>query len=828
MDYLDFEIEIGIGTGRIYPVTVLRSAAGEARENMIFPFDELALENQLLVLQNALLRSGGKYRTLLPEEVTVQKFGQVLFNALFNGEIGKRYAVSQLSASSQGHGLRLKLRILSPELAALPWEFLYDANGSEYMCLSSATPIVRYLELAQPPRPLPVTPPLSILGIISSPKDLPELDIEREKQRLEKAIKGLRANGLVELTWMSGRTWYDLQRVMRKGPWHILHFIGHGGFDTRTEEGLIALENEEGKAHLLSATQLGRLLADHRSLRLLVLNSCEGARGSKHNIFSSTATILVRCGIPAVLAMQYAITDRAAIELARSFYEALADGLPVDTAVNEARKAISLGITNTLEWGTPVLYMRSSNGILFEMKQPSPNSYTLANRPAIKQQPSQYPLVHTEVPQLDPIQDKANSSASNELLEQDKQSVDETFSTTQANKQTDLPTPLELEAPSPDMEQCPACGVKLLPGGAFCSSCGHRLMQVIHVPQMVFSAEEHVPLSTTENFSEHKTDTTVPEKLEPQEEPLTISSIPVTNVGKFTLVDTLATDSLGYSNQILSVAISPDGQTLVSGSNNTTVKLWNLQKREIVHTFSGHRYAVFSVAISPDGHTLVSGSSDQTIKVWNLQNGKIVHTLSDHVNWVLSVAISPDGHTLVSGSKDQTIKVWNLQNGELIRTLSNHMGAVLSVAISPDGQILASGSDDKTIKLWNLQNGELMRTLEDHTDVVNCVAISPDGQTLVSSSDKTIGVWNLQNGEFVHPLEGHTALVRSVVISPDGQILVSSSRDKTIKMWNLQNGDCVRTLEGHTGTIFSVAISPDGQTLVSGSSDQSIKVWGTK
>jgi hypothetical protein len=131
----------------------------------------------------------------------------------------------------------------------------------------------------------------------SSPKDLPELDIEREKLRLEKAIADLRASGLVELTWLPGQSWYDLQRAMRRGPWHIFHFIGHGGFDARTDEGLIALENEERKAYLLSATQMAQLLADHRSLRLVVLNSCEGAKGSELDIFSGTASILLRRGM---------------------------------------------------------------------------------------------------------------------------------------------------------------------------------------------------------------------------------------------------------------------------------------------------------------------------------------------------------------------------------------------------------------------------------------------------------------------------------------------------------------------------------------------------
>lgn len=371
MDYLDFELELGVGSGREYPVAVVHSAAGEAHETMHFPFDELALENRLLALQNALLRSGGMHRQILSsEEQTVQNFGRALFDALFTGEVRSRYAVSRREAFNQGKGLRLKLRIQPAELAVLPWEFLYDPGQAEYICLSRNTPVVRYLELPQPPQPLTVTPPLRILGMIASPTDLADLNVEREKQRVEKATNSLQANGLVELTWLQGQTWQDLQRAMRRGPWHIFHFIGHGRFNSNTDEGLIALVDEGGKARNLSATHLGRLLTDHSSLRLVVLNSCEGARGSEHDIFSSTAAILVRGGISAVLAMQYEITDRAAIEFSHSFYEALADGMSVDTAVSEARKAISLGVANTVEWGTPVLYMRSPDGALFDLRQP--------------------------------------------------------------------------------------------------------------------------------------------------------------------------------------------------------------------------------------------------------------------------------------------------------------------------------------------------------------------------------------------------------------------------------------------------------------------------
>jgi WD40 repeat protein len=246
----------------------------------------------------------------------------------------------------------------------------------------------------------------------------------------------------------------------------------------------------------------------------------------------------------------------------------------------------------------------------------------------------------------------------------------------------------------------------------------------------------------------------------------------------------------------------------------------------LAYSLSDHQVGVKPVAISPDGQTLVSGSWDKTIKVWGLRDGKLLRTLSDHQGGVGSVAISSDGQTLVSGSGDKTIKVWGLRDGKLLRTLSGHQGNVESVAISPDGQTLVSGSGDKTIKVWGLRDGKLLRTLSGHQGDVESVAISSDGQTLVSGSfDKTIKVWRLRDGKLLRTLSGHQDWVKSVAISPDGQTLVSGSEDKTIKVWGLRDGKLLRTLSGHQGDVISVAISPDGQTLASGSMDKTINVW---
>lgn len=390
--YDDFDVEIGRGSGREHPMRI-RSNAGALTTTMIFPFDDLTLENRLQALQIALLRSGGMRRRLpSAEEAQVQALGAALFDALFTGDVRSLYDLSRRSAHQAGKGLRIKLHIEPPELAALPWEFLYDPRQGEYTVLTRSTPIVRTLDLPQPLEALTVDPPLRILGLVAAPADLPELAIKREKERIEHALAHLKARGWVELMWVEAPapsqreprtahpTWRDLQRALRSGPWHIFHFVGHGGFDAVADEGVLALADEEGRTAPLRATQLGRLLADQRSLRLVLLNACASAQGSPHDVFSSTASILVQRNIPAVLAMQYEITDHAAIEFAQTFYEALAEGFTLSAAVAEARIALSLAVANSVEWGTPVLYMRGADGRLFDLQTQAPPARRVATQ----------------------------------------------------------------------------------------------------------------------------------------------------------------------------------------------------------------------------------------------------------------------------------------------------------------------------------------------------------------------------------------------------------------------------------------------------------------
>jgi hypothetical protein len=255
-----------------------------------------------------------------------------------------------------------------------------------------------------------------------------------------------------------------------------------------------------------------------------------------------------------------------------------------------------------------------------------------------------------------------------------------------------------------------------------------------------------------------------------------------------------------------------------------------------VSTLSGHTNWVRSVAFSPNGQFLASGSWDTTIKLWDVAGGREVRTLTGHTDWVNSVAFSPNGQFLASGSWDTTIKLWEVASGREVRTLTGHTDWVLSVAFSPDGRLLASGSCGKfdshgnciqgEVKLWEVTSGREVRTLTGHTDWVNSVAFSPNGQFLASGSDdKTIKLWDVATGSLVRTLAGHSSIVTSVAFSPNGQFLASGSWDTTIKLWKVTNGMEVRTLTGHTGWVLSVAFSPDGQLLASGSGDKTIKLW---
>ncbi|KIM24764.1 hypothetical protein M408DRAFT_49255, partial [Serendipita vermifera MAFF 305830] len=288
----------------------------------------------------------------------------------------------------------------------------------------------------------------------------------------------------------------------------------------------------------------------------------------------------------------------------------------------------------------------------------------------------------------------------------------------------------------------------------------------------------------------------------------------------------------GHEDVVCSVAFSPDGSRIVSGSGDHTIRVWDAETSEtILGPLQGHKSPVNSVSFSPDGTKIVSGSSDHTIRVWDVETGEtVLGPLKDHSLSVSSVSFSPHGRRIVSGSSDDTIRVWDAETGKIIvGPLKGHIDWVNSVSFSPDGRRIVSGSGDHTIRVWDAETSEtILGPLQGHKNPINSVSFSPDGTQIVSgSSDNTIRVWNVETGETVlGPLQGHISSVRSVSFSPDGTRIVSGSYDHTIRVWDVKTGETViGPLQGHSYWIDSVSFSPDGGRIVSGSRDHTIRVW---
>ena len=304
-----------------------------------------------------------------PPALDAEHVGAALADALLTGPVGAAYDRARAAAASAGRGLRLSLSLAgAPALLSVPWEFVY--KRPRFLASQRQTPLVRLLDTGARPSAAVIDSTVRILGVIASPRDLAPLEVDKERQGVELAVAKVRQLGRVQLDWLEPATPKVLREALRDGSYHVLHFVGHSDF-TPSGDGVLYLENADGQSSAVDETLFANLLSDQDQLRLVVLNSCEGARTTLTDPYAGVATTLISLGVPAVVAMQFEISDRAAIVFAEELYTNLIGRQdPIDAAVAEARKAVYSQV-DPIEWATPVLFVRDPEVELFRFGVPA-------------------------------------------------------------------------------------------------------------------------------------------------------------------------------------------------------------------------------------------------------------------------------------------------------------------------------------------------------------------------------------------------------------------------------------------------------------------------
>jgi WD40 repeat protein len=289
----------------------------------------------------------------------------------------------------------------------------------------------------------------------------------------------------------------------------------------------------------------------------------------------------------------------------------------------------------------------------------------------------------------------------------------------------------------------------------------------------------------------------------------------------------------GHSGPVTAVAFAPNGRTLVSGSVDRTLKIWDATSGQVLKTLSGDTEPISSVAYLPNGKRIVSGSFDRSVVIWDADTGEAIRTLRSEqtYSWevppaVWSVAVSPDGTRIVSGSADSNIKVWSAATGELLRVLRGHSDAVTSVAYFPDGKMLVTGSKDGTVRIWDADTWQNLQMFTNQGGQVLSVAVAPDGKRIAASGNgNSFAIWNVTTGQLARTLVSESSNLNAVRFSADGKYIYAAGSNNNVMTWDAQGGQFLHALTGHSASVRSLAVAPEGHRLASGSDDKTVDLW---